>query len=75
MSFDFCGTYDVVLRPEQIKYTLDDGRKVSIQFSEDNHKTTVSETFEAESVNPVELQKAGWQAILDRFKRHVEEQE
>lgn len=72
MGFDFSGTYDVVNRPEQIKYTLDDGRLVSIQFAETNDLTTVTEIFEAETENPVDLQQAGWQAILDRFKQYVE---
>lgn len=74
MEFDFCGTFDVVTRPKLIKYTLDDDRKVSVRLKEENGLTTVTEVFEAESENSIELQKSGWQAILDRFKAHVEEQ-
>ncbi len=72
VSFDFSGTYDVVTRPKKIKYTLDDARKVTVQFSEEDGWTTLTETFEAESENTPELQKAGWQAILDRFRQYVE---
>lgn len=72
MRFDFCGTYDVVTRPKRIKYTLDDDRKVTVNFTEKNGLTTVTEIFEAETVNSVELQQTGWQAILDRFKGYVE---
>ena len=72
MRFDFCGTYDVVTRPKRIKYTLDDDRKVTVNFTEENGGTTVTEIFEAEKVNPIEVQQAGWQAILDQFKGYVE---
>lgn len=71
-GFDFSGIYDEVLFNERIAYTLDDGRKVKIEFTENNDKTEVTEVFEAESTNSLELQQAGWQAILDNFKKHVE---
>lgn len=72
MKFDFSGTYDVVTRPKLIQYTLDDDRQVSVRFKEENGQTTITEVFEAETENPVDMQKSGWQAILDRFKHHVE---
>lgn len=71
-GFDFAGIYDDVKTNELITYTLGDERKVSIHFSSEGNTTTVTETFEAENENPVEMQKAGWQAILDNFKKHVE---
>ena len=72
MGFDFDGVYDVVKTNELIAYTLGDGRKVSIIFNATGNTTKVTETFEAENENPVEMQKGGWQAILDNFKKHVE---
>jgi uncharacterized protein YndB with AHSA1/START domain len=72
MGFDFWGTYDVVKPHEEIAYTLGDGRKVQILFTAQGNQTKVVETFEAEGTHPVEYQQAGWQAIMDNFKKHVE---
>ena len=71
-SFDFGGVYDVVKPHQQIEYTMGDGRKVKITFTEANGQTEVVETFDPESTNPIEMQQAGWQAILDNFKRYAE---
>jgi hypothetical protein len=72
MSFDFEGIFTFVKEYETIHYLLGDGRKVQISFTQLEGKVKVVETFEAEQINSVELQKNGWQAILDNFKRHVE---
>lgn len=72
-GFDFWGVYDIVETNETISYTMGDDRKVNINFSGDNNSTTVKSTFEAESSNPVEMQKNGWQTILDNFKKYTEE--
>ncbi len=71
-GFDFGGVFDVVMKNEMIKYTLADGRKVSITFTKEGDVTRVVETFEAETENPVEMQRGGWQAILDSFKNYTE---
>src|SRR5690606_22611163 len=71
-GFDFGGTYDEVIPQQLIAYTMGDGRKVKVKFQEANGTTTVSETFDAESSHPVEMQQQGWQAILDHFKSYVE---
>ncbi|MDT7829389.1 SRPBCC family protein [Pricia sp. S334] len=72
MGFDFGGTYDEVRAKEGITYTLDDGRKVEIVFSSEGNKTNITETFEPENTNPAEMQREGWQAILDNFKKYAE---
>ncbi|KAA9035872.1 polyketide cyclase [Ginsengibacter hankyongi] len=72
-GFDFEGVYDAVTTYENIEYTMGDGRKVQIDFARDGGKTKVKENFEAESQNSVEMQRGGWQAILDNFKKYVEE--
>jgi uncharacterized protein YndB with AHSA1/START domain len=71
-GFDFGGVYDDVKTNELISYTLGDGRKVSITFSGNENETTVTETFEIEEENPADMQRAGWQAILDNFKKYTE---
>lgn len=72
MGFDLEGTFASIEPTKHIHYVLDDDRRVSVNFLESEGKTTVSETFEAEEENSVELQQQGWQAILDNFKAHVE---
>ena len=72
MSFDFAGRYDTVNKHELIEYTLNDNRKVSIRFSGLDGETQVTETFEAEDTHPLEMQRSGWQAILDNFKNYTE---
>src|SRR4051812_32396904 len=71
-GFDFGGVYDDVKTNEVMAYTMGDGRKVNILFANDDNGTKVTETFEAESQNPVEMQRMGWQAILDNFKAYTE---
>lgn len=71
-GFDFGGVYDAITPNEYIKYTLGDGREVEITFEADGNKTKVTESFEAESTNPIEMQKVGWQNILDKFKKYTE---
>ena len=71
MGFDFSGTYTRIIAPSVLEYVLDDGRAVLVEFVERPGGVTVRETFEAESENSVELQRTGWQAILDNFARHV----
>jgi uncharacterized protein YndB with AHSA1/START domain len=73
-SFDFAGVYDDVRMHERIAYTLGDGRTCEVLFEERDGGTRVTETFDAETQNPVEMQRAGWQAILDRFKAYAEAQ-
>lgn len=71
-GFDFGGEYNEVKAHERIVYTLGDGRKVNVTFSPEGNATKVTETFEAEQTNSPEMQKGGWQAILDNFKKYVE---
>jgi uncharacterized protein YndB with AHSA1/START domain len=71
-SFDFWGIYDAVETHKLIAYTLGDGRDVTISFFQKSNQTTVTEVFEPEDENTIELQKGGWQAILDNFKKYVE---
>ncbi|MEY5049848.1 MAG: hypothetical protein RLZZ175_3207 [Bacteroidota bacterium] len=71
-SFDFEGEYSLVKSQEEINYFLEDGRTVKINFISEENSTKVIETFDPENENPADMQKAGWQAILDNFKKYTE---
>ncbi len=72
MSFEFGGTYTEVAENQLIAYVMGDGRKARVTFKSSGGKTEVVETFDPETMNPREMQQAGWQAILDNFKRYAE---
>ena len=71
-GFDFEGTYTAVAEQEKIEYVLADGRKVIVEFLPQNGRIMMRETFDAENMNSLEMQKSGWQSILENFKKHVE---
>jgi uncharacterized protein YndB with AHSA1/START domain len=71
-SFDFGGTHDQVEEHKLIASTMGDGRTMEVHFTPEGNGTKVVETFEMEMENTEELQRGGWQAILDNFKAHVE---
>jgi uncharacterized protein YndB with AHSA1/START domain len=71
-GFDFGGVYDEVKANELIGYTMDDGRKAKIVFASADDRTKIVIDFDAETENPIELQRDGWQAILDNFKKYVQ---
>jgi uncharacterized protein YndB with AHSA1/START domain len=85
VSFDFTGVYTKVGEHEMIEYTMDDpegdatrpygagGRHVKVEFkTTPDGGTKIVETFDPENENPPEMQRAGWQAILDNFKKYTE---
>ncbi|UCS92008.1 SRPBCC family protein [Echinicola marina] len=72
MGFDFSGVYLDVVQEKLITYELEDGRNVRVIFKTEGDTSLIEETFDPESSNPVEMQKTGWQAILDNFKKYVE---
>ena len=72
MGFDFEGVYNSIKTNELIEYVIGDGRKVKIEFTSRENHTEIFETFETEGTNHVEMQRAGWQTILDNFKNYVE---
>ena len=71
-GFDFEAIYDEVIDQQKIAYTIADGRKVTVHFEDRDGKTNITTIFDAENENPVEIQRSGWQAILDNFKKYVE---
>ncbi|HSN60151.1 MAG TPA: SRPBCC domain-containing protein [Ferruginibacter sp.] len=72
MGFDFWGIYDEVKTNELIANTLGDGRKMSVHFTAKGDTTKIAESFEAEEMNSLEMQRGGWQSILDNFKKYTE---
>ena len=71
IGFDFEGTYTRVEPKTLIEYNIADGREVTVEFQETDIGVRVREVFETESTNPPEVQREGWQAILDNFARYV----
>lgn len=71
-GFDFEGIYDEVIDQRKISYVMSDGRKVITDFEKIGEQTKVSTVFDAEDENSAEMQKNGWQAILNNFKNYVE---
>tara|TARA_R110002051_G_scaffold131041_1_gene204873 strand:- start:467 stop:895 length:429 start_codon:yes stop_codon:yes gene_type:complete len=74
MQFDFEGVYDDIIPEKKIAYTLADARQVAVIFKKEIRKTKLIETFDAENTHTEEVQRNGWQAILDNFKKYVESQ-
>lgn len=72
VGFDFTGIYDEVAPLSLIRYHMSDGRKVATRFEEKDGATHVVVTFDPESENPIEMQRGGWQAILNNFKKYTE---
>jgi len=71
-GFDFEATYDEIIPGEKFTYTMPNGRQAAVSFKPRGAQTEVVVTFDAEDENPVEMQKSGWQAILDNFKNYTE---
>lgn len=72
MSFDFWGTYKEITPQAEILSEIGDGRSMQVLFSQTQDGVQVTETFQPENQNPIEMQRMGWQAILDNFKKYVE---
>ncbi|WP_324325242.1 SRPBCC family protein [Flavobacterium sp.] len=71
-SFEFGGTYDEVIPLKRYTYTMGDGRKVTVKFDMMDGAVIVTENFEPEQQNPLDMQRGGWQAILENFKKYLE---
>lgn len=71
-GFDFEGVYDQVILHEKIAYSMSDGRKVETTFIKEGDQTKIISTFDAEHENSIDMQRSGWQAILDNFKKYTE---
>ena len=71
-GFDFEGTYTRIEPSKLIEYRMSDGREVRVEFKPQPGGVLVKETFDAETENTADLQRQGWQAILDNFAKHVE---
>jgi len=70
-GFDFAGTYTAIVPRERIEYSFGD-RTASVEFLPEAQGVTVRVSFDPETQNPVEMQRGGWQAILDNFRKYVE---
>jgi len=72
MEFVLTWTYSEVQPLRYLAYTMEDGRKVTVTLSETDRGTQLDQAFEPESENPEEMQREGWQAYLNNFKKFVE---
>lgn len=72
MGFDFEATYTAINAPHRLAYKLDDDRMVELVLEATENGTHIKQTFDAETENDAEMQRMGWQSILDSFVRHVE---
>lgn len=72
-SFNFNGVYTSVKEHELIEYDIEGGRHVKTEFAPTPEGIRITQTFEPEHENPEEMQRSGWQAILDNFKKYVEQ--
>lgn len=71
-SFDFEGEYTLVTEHKLIEYTMSDGRHVTVLFETTPEGVKITQTFDPENENPEEIQRDGWQSILNNFKKQVE---
>lgn len=72
-GFDFGGTYTEIIPLKEVSSVLGDGRRIEVLFQSTDAGVEVTETFEIEDVNSAEMQRQGWQSILDRFQKYVEQ--
>ena len=70
-GFDFEAIYSEVFPFDSFTYKFG-GREAKVAFQQDGNSTSVKITFDPETENPIELQQAGWQAILNNFKNYAE---
>lgn len=71
-GFDFEGIYSEIIPGEKLVYGLADGRQVAVSFTKLDDNTTVTVDFDAENENPIDMQRDGWQAILNNYKTYTE---
>ncbi len=70
-GFDFAGIYTKVVSNELLEFTFGD-RAAKVEFLNGENGVLVRETFDAETEHPIEMQRQGWQSILNNFAKHVE---
>lgn len=71
-GFDFEAVYDEIVEGNRFTYTMPDGREVNVTFIADEGKTDLTISFDPETENSIEIQRAGWLAILNNFKKYTE---
>lgn len=71
-AFDFEAVYNEIVDGEKFTYTMPDNREIQVTFEQTDDKTLVTVTFDPENENPVDLQRSGWQSILDNFRKYAE---
>jgi uncharacterized protein YndB with AHSA1/START domain len=70
-GFDFESTYTQVVEGSLLALTMADGRRWEVEFSDEDGRTCVTERFDPEGENPHDMQRMGWQMILDRYAAYA----
>lgn len=70
-GFDFGGTYEEVNEPHALALVMDEGRRMRTTFAAEGSGTRVTTIFDPEAMNPLDMQRDGWQSILDSYARYV----
>ena len=70
-GFDFEAIYEEIKTGESFSYSFGD-RKATVEFKNLENQTEIMIVFDPENENPIEMQKGGWQAILNSFKNYTE---
>jgi uncharacterized protein YndB with AHSA1/START domain len=66
-GFDFEAEYTSVNPESDFAYRMTDGRDVTVELKETENGTRITVSFQPENQNPEDLQRDGWQAILNNF--------
>lgn len=72
MQFDFSGKFTEIVEAKKLVYLLDDNRAVWFDLVDNGNSVDITERFETETENPIDLQEFGWQCILNNFKKYTE---
>jgi uncharacterized protein YndB with AHSA1/START domain len=72
-GFNFEAIYDEIVTGEKFTYSMLNGRQATVDFKKNGNQTAVTVSFDPETENPLDMQRRGWQAILDNFKKYAEE--
>jgi uncharacterized protein YndB with AHSA1/START domain len=71
-GFEFEAIYNEIVPLKKIVYTMTDGRQATVLFETGDNQTDVTVIFDPETQNSIDLQREGWQAILNNFKKYAE---
>jgi uncharacterized protein YndB with AHSA1/START domain len=69
-GFDFEGTYTNIVEHQLLEYSFGD-RFARVLFEQVGESSRVTVEFDTEDENSVDMQREGWQAILNNYAKYV----